>query len=76
MAVVKAAARTKFHDLRITASSPTRGTRLWLDGFELKGVAEYVLRADTKDVTRLELHLVIESINADAELLRKLLEGS
>jgi hypothetical protein len=67
---------TKFMELRITAASTIRGTRLWLDGHELRGVVEYKLHQAPSDATRLELTLIVESVNADAELLRKLLEDA
>ncbi len=67
---------TKFHNLRITATKPMRTTKLALDGMELRGVVEYHLTQDVGGVTKLSLEMYIESINAETELLRKLLEDA
>lgn len=63
----------KFHALRIVAKSPM-GVDLWLDDLKLMGVIDYRLTGDVSDPNRLELTLYVGSVNADNELLKKLLE--
>lgn len=63
----------KYHELRIVAKSPTH-TELWLDDLKLEGVVNYHLTGEVKTPIRLDVSLYLGSINADSELLRKLLE--